>query len=140
MPPRGNGPYRAGVITAVHTLIYSDDAPATRAFLRDVLGWPCVEDASSEPGWLIFQTGPSEMGVHPSSGVFEGRTYEYGRHHQISLMCDDIEATVAELEARGAEFSGPPEDLGFGIAASLKLPGAGEMLVYQPRHPEAHSL
>ena len=56
------------MITSIHTLIYSDDAPATRAFLRDVLGWPFVEDAAGGgPGWLIFKTGRSEMGVHPTT-------------------------------------------------------------------------
>jgi hypothetical protein len=55
-------------------------------------------------------------------------------------MCDDIEATVAELEAMGAELSGQVEDLGFGLGTNLRLPGAGEILLYEPRHPEAHSL
>jgi catechol 2,3-dioxygenase-like lactoylglutathione lyase family enzyme len=121
------------VITAVHTLIYSDDPPATRAFFRDVLGWPFVEHESSGPGWLIFKTGPSELGVHPTSGA--GRL-----HHEASLMCNDIEATVAELRAKGAEFSGEPKDYGFGIGVNLELPGAGEILLYEARHPEAYSL
>jgi hypothetical protein len=55
-------------------------------------------------------------------------------------MCDDITATVAELEAKGAEFTGPPEDYGFGIGTNLKLPAAGEVLLYEPRHPEAYDL
>jgi predicted enzyme related to lactoylglutathione lyase len=128
------------VITAVHTLIYSDDPEATRSFLRDVLGWPFVEHPESESSWLIFKTGPSEMGVHPTSGTHEGEVYTYPRQHLVSLMCDDIKATVAELEARGAEFSGPPEDAGFGVGATLKVPGAGEILLYEPRHPEAYNL
>jgi catechol 2,3-dioxygenase-like lactoylglutathione lyase family enzyme len=128
------------LITAIHALIYSDDPAATRTFLRDVLGWPSVEHPESEPGWLIFKTGPSEMGVHPTSGSHEEHDYSYPLHHSISLMCDDIETTVAELEARGAHFSGAIEDMGFGIGATLELPGAGEILVYEPRHPEAHSL
>jgi catechol 2,3-dioxygenase-like lactoylglutathione lyase family enzyme len=128
------------VIKAVHTLIYSDDPEATRSFLRDVLGWPCVEHPESEPGWLIFKTGPSEMGVHPTSGTHEGQDYSYPRHHSISLMCDDIEATVAELKAKGAELSGQVEDFGFGLGTNLRLPGAGEIMLYEPRHPEAHSL
>jgi predicted enzyme related to lactoylglutathione lyase len=139
-PPWGNGPYRSGVITAVHTLIYSDDAPATRAFLHDVLGWPCVEDVSSEPGWLIFQTGPSEMGVHPSSAVYEGQTYEYGRHHQISLMCDDIEATRAELSARGATVLGDVREQAWGLATMMELPGCDPIGLYQPKHPTAFDL
>jgi catechol 2,3-dioxygenase-like lactoylglutathione lyase family enzyme len=128
------------VITAVHTLIYSDDPHATRAFLRDVLGWPYVDHEASGPGWLIFGTGPSELGVHPTSSVHEGREYVSPRQHVISLMCDDVEATVRELEARGAEFTGPPEDYGFGIGTNLKVPGADEIMLYQPRHPKAYDL
>ena len=56
------------MIKAVHTLIYSDDPEATRAFLRDILRWPSVEDPDPEPDWPIFKTGPSEMGVHPTPG------------------------------------------------------------------------
>jgi catechol 2,3-dioxygenase-like lactoylglutathione lyase family enzyme len=128
------------VIKAVHMLVYSDDPEATRAFLRDVLGWPYVEHPESEPGWLIFKTGPSEMGVHPTSGTYEGEEYSYPRHHSVSLMCDDVEATRAELEAKGAEFSTEIEDFGFGLGTTLELPGAGGILLYEPRHPEAYSL
>ena len=128
------------MITAIHTLIYSDDADATRAFFRDVLGCPHVEHPESAPGWLIFKTGPSELGVHPTRGAYEGATYSYPTHHSISLMCDDIETTKAELEGRGAEFAGVIEDLGFGRGTMLKVPGADDILVYEPRHPIAHSL
>jgi catechol 2,3-dioxygenase-like lactoylglutathione lyase family enzyme len=128
------------VITSVHCLVYSDDAEATRAFLRDVLGWPFVADDSSEPGWLIFKTGPSELGVHPTSGTYDGESYSYPLHHSLSLMCDDVEATVAELEAKGARFTGGIEDHGFGRGTMLRLPGAGELLLYEPRHPAAYDL
>ena len=128
------------MIKAVHALIYSDDPVATRAFLRDILGWPHVEDPDSEPDWPIFKSGPSELGVHPTAGNWEGQPYSHPKHHSISLMCDDIEATKAELEGRGAEFAGPVEDYGFGLGAMLKLPGADDILLYEPRHPEAHSL
>ncbi len=125
------------MITSVHTLIYSDDAEATRAFLRDVLEWPYVE---SDGGWLIFKTGPSELGIHPTSGTHEGEAWSHPRHHSVSLMCDDVEATVIELKAKGAEFSGAIQDLGFGLGITLELPGAGGMLLYQPKHPTAYDL
>jgi catechol 2,3-dioxygenase-like lactoylglutathione lyase family enzyme len=128
------------VIVALHALIYSDDPHATRAFMRDVLGWPFVEHVDSEPGWLIFKTGPSELGVHPTSGTHDGESYSYPRHHSVALMCDDVEATVAELAAKGAQFSGPVEDLGFGLGATLELPGAGGILLYQPKHDTAYDL
>lgn len=125
------------MITSVHTLIYSDDPEATRAFLRDVLGWPYAE---WEPGWLMFKTGPSELGIHPTSGTHEGGKYSYPRHHSVSLMCDDVEATVIELEAKGATFSGAIQDLGFGLGIMLELPGAGNILLYEPKHPTAYDL
>ena len=128
------------MIIAIHTLVYSDDAPATRAFLRDVLGWPCVEDSSSEPGWLIFQTGPSEMGVHPTRSVHEGKEYNSPRQHQISLMCDDVEATRAELEKKGATFTGSVTDHGFGLGTMLEVPGADPIMLYQPKHATAYDL
>jgi len=125
------------MITSVHTLIYSDDPEATRAFLRDVLEWPYVE---SEPGWLMFKTGPSELGIHPTSGTYEGGEYSYPRHHSISLMCDDVEATVAQLKAKGATFTGGIQDFGFGLGITLELPGAGDVLLYEAKHPTAYDL
>jgi catechol 2,3-dioxygenase-like lactoylglutathione lyase family enzyme len=129
------------VITSIHTLIYSDDAPATRAFLRDVLGWPHVEDAlGGGAGWLIFKTGPSEMGVHPTHSVYDGKTYEAPRHHLISLMCDDISRTVIELKGKGAEFRGEVKDYGYGLVVMMAVPGADDIVLYEPRHPPAYSL
>jgi predicted enzyme related to lactoylglutathione lyase len=127
------------VITAVHLLIYSDDAVATRAFFRDVVGWPHVADEAT-PGWLIFRSGPSELGVHPTVQTHEGVTHEYPRQHSIMLMCDDIEATQAELARRGAEFNGTINEKAFGLTLMLKVPGADDIMLYEPRHPIAHSL
>ena len=128
------------MITSIHTLIYSDDPQATRAFLRDVLGWPFVEHPESEPGWLIFGTGPSEMGVHPTHSVWDGQEYNSPRHHEISLMCDDIAATRSELESKGATFSSPITDEGYGLTTLLDLPGADPIMLYQPQHPTAYGL
>ena len=61
--------------------------------------------------WLIFKSGPSEMGVHPTHSEWKGQTYDHPRHHSIALMCDDIDATVGELRAKGAQFRGPVEQL-----------------------------
>lgn len=115
------------MITAVHTLVYAEDADAARDFFRDVLEWPHVDAGD---GWLIFKTGPSELGVHPADVP----------RHQVSLMCDDLDATMESLESKGARFSRGPRDDGWGVTAMLEIPGAGEMMLYQPRHAEAHSL
>lgn len=124
------------MITAVHTLVYADDADAARTFFRDVLGWAHVDAGD---GWLIFGAGPSELGVHPSSQAHGGEAWSTDQHHEITLMCDDIEQTVAELSAKGAEFTRGVTDEGFGLTTMLKIPGAGEMMIYQPQHPTAHS-
>lgn len=128
------------MITAVHTLIYSDDAPATRAFFRDVLGWPFAEHAESDQGWLIFQTGPSELGVHPTSGAHGGMDWTAPRQHTVSLMCDDLATTRAELEAKGATFSGDVADRGYGLVTMLQVPGTDDIQLYQPSHPTAYDL
>ncbi|WP_262107865.1 VOC family protein [Arthrobacter sp. Marseille-P9274] len=128
------------MITAVHALIYSEDAEATRTFLRDVLQWPSVEDPSSGAGWLIFRTGPGELGVHPTVGMWEGEEYSHPPGHRIALMCDDLSVTMGELAGRGAAFTCGPEDMGFGVGVMLQLPGAEDILLYEPRHPTAYGL
>lgn len=134
------------MITSVHTLIYSDDAPATRAFFKDVLGLPWVTDLSSSEdpqvadgdptGWLILDTGPSELGVHPTQGEHDGVAFTAPRHHQVSLMVTDVAAAVAELVAKGVEVDDPAE-LGFGTGVEVDVPGTDPVLIYQPRHATA---
>jgi catechol 2,3-dioxygenase-like lactoylglutathione lyase family enzyme len=113
-------------ITGVHTILYTSEAEGLRAVLRDVFGWPHVDAGD---GWLIFSLPQAEMGVHPADGP----------HHEVSFMCDDIEATVAELRAKGIEFRGEPQNQGFGTAIQMVLPGGVHVLLYQPRHPTAAS-
>jgi predicted enzyme related to lactoylglutathione lyase len=125
------------MITALHALLYSDDPPTTRAFLRDVLEWPFLENPESGPGWLIFRSGPSELGVHPNSW---GQTTTVPIHHELSLICDDLPATIKELSAKGAEFSGEPVDYGYGPMVHLRIPAAGEVQLYQPKYPPSYDL
>jgi catechol 2,3-dioxygenase-like lactoylglutathione lyase family enzyme len=126
------------MILACHTLVYSDDADATRAFFRDVLGFPNVDAGTGDHNWLIFGTGPSELGVHPTGPLRDGSTTP--RHHAISFVVDDLDATMAELRGRGAEFSSGPEDHGYGIVAMVTVPGADDVQLYQPRHQTAYGL
>jgi catechol 2,3-dioxygenase-like lactoylglutathione lyase family enzyme len=127
------------MITSIHTLIYSDNANATRAFLRDVLGWKYVaEDFDND--WLIFKTGPSEMGVHPTHAVWQGQSYDHPRQHLIALMCDNIETTVAELRAKGAQFRGAIEQREYGRVIMMVVPGADDIQMYEPTHKLAYNL
>jgi hypothetical protein len=96
------------MITSIHTLIYSEGAKATRAFLHDVLRWKYVAE-DFDHNWLIFRSGPSELGVHSTHSEWKGKTYDYPRHHSIALMCDDIDTTVSQLRTKGAQFRGPIE-------------------------------
>jgi hypothetical protein len=111
------------MITGVHAIVYAEDAEATRAFLRDVLDLPSVDAGR---GWLIFALPPAEIAAHPS---------ENSGRHELFLMCDHIESTVAELKAKGVEFVRDISDEGFGLMTALRVPGGGELGLYEPRHP-----
>jgi hypothetical protein len=113
-------------ITGVHALVYTPEAEALRALLGDAFGWSHVDAGG---GWPIYAMPPAELGVHPAG---EPR-------HELSLTCDEITATVAELRARGVAFAGEPEERAWGIAVTMVLPGGVEMLLYEPRHPAAHA-
>ncbi len=120
------------MINAAHVVIYTGDAEADRAFFRDVLGLAAVDAGQ---GWLIFALPPAELGIHPTdekawrgSGALKG-------HHQLYLMCDDVESTVGELKGKGVEFTQPVNDTGWGLLTALKLPGGSELWLYQPKHP-----
>jgi len=105
-------------------LLYTPEADALRATLRDVFEWEHVEGHDPPDGWLIFKLPPSELGVHPAD--------EPG--HQVTLMCRDIGSTVAELRGKGVEVRGEPQDQGFGIVATIVLPGGVDVLLYEPKH------
>lgn len=117
-------------ITGVHTLLYTSEPEALRAVLRDVFGFHHVDAGD---GWLIFRLPPAELGVHPA----EGPTYEGGARHQVTFMCDDVERTVRELRAKGIDIPGEPEDEGWGITVTMRLPGGVEVMLYEPRHATA---
>lgn len=120
------------MITATHAIVYADDAEAARAFLRDVLELPHVDAGD---GWLIFQLPPAELGVHPTGGGAGA-----GGRHELCLMCDDLAATMRELGAKGVEFTGPVTDRGFGLLTTLRVPGGGELALYEPRHLTAYDV
>jgi catechol 2,3-dioxygenase-like lactoylglutathione lyase family enzyme len=118
------------VIIATHAVIFAGDADKARAFFRDVLDLPSVD---AHDGWLIFKLPPAELGIHPESGDGEPA----GRH-ELYLMCDDIDATLADLRGKGVEVAQDVSDQGWGLLASVRLPDGSEFPLYQPRHPVAH--
>ncbi len=111
------------MITGAHAIIFSQDAEADRAFFRAVLDFRAVDAGG---GWPIFALPPAELAVHPT---------ESGAHHQLYLMCEDIHATVAELRARGVEFSTEISEERWGLITTLRLPGGSDLALYEPRHP-----
>lgn len=115
------------MITGSHVIVYSTDAEADRAFFRDVLEYPHVDAGD---GWLIFRLPPAEVAVHPTDGA---------PAHELYLMCDDITATVAELAAGGVTCA-PVSDAGWGLLTRIRLPGGGELGLYEPRHLRATEL
>jgi len=111
-----------------HVIIYSRDAEADRAFIRDTIGFRGIDAGD---GWLIFKLPPAEVAVHPTDGATK---------HELYLMCDDIRTTLAELTAKGVEVADPVSDEGWGLLASVKLPSGSELALYQPLHPVAFDL
>lgn len=125
------------MITGSHAIIYAQEADTARAFIRDVLEWPYVD---AHGGWLIFRLPPAELGIHPTGERGEPAAAPPSGHHELYLMCDDIAATVADLTAKGVEFTTPVHEAGFGLLARLRVPGAGEIGIYQPKHQTAYDL
>ena len=109
------------MITGTHTILYTTDVDATRAFLRDVLGLVWVD---SGDGWLIFALPPGELAAHPADAP----------RHVLFFLCDDINATIEELTAKGVEIAAPITDQGWGLETSIAVPGAGRIGLYEPRH------
>jgi catechol 2,3-dioxygenase-like lactoylglutathione lyase family enzyme len=110
------------MIIGAHAILYSKKADQVRAFFRDVLKYPFVDAGH---GWLIFALPPAEVAFHPGT---EPR-------HELYLMCDDLETTMAGLQSKGVIFKGAVDDLRWGRLAHLELPGGGTLGIYQPQHP-----
>jgi catechol 2,3-dioxygenase-like lactoylglutathione lyase family enzyme len=119
------------MIRGVHTMFYSSDPEGLRAFLRDKLGFTGFDVGG---GWLIFNLPEADMGCHPADpkeGAPSGTA-------DISFYCDDIETTVAELTAKGVEFTKPVADHGYGLVTFFRVPGGFEMQLYQPRYQKTY--
>ena len=115
------------MIFGAHVIVYSKDAEADRAFLRDVLGFPSVDAGH---GWLIFALPPAEAAIHPAEDA--------GRH-ELYLMCDDLKTEIVSLKKKGVVCS-EVQEARWGSISKIRLPGGGEVGLYQPKHPTALGL
>ena len=109
------------MIRGVHAMFYSSAPDELRAFFRDKLGLRANDIGG---GWLIFDVPEADVGCHPARRA----------SHAISFYCDDIHGTVAALKKKGVRFTSKIEDQGWGIATTFRLPGAGEVTLYEPRY------
>src|SRR5664280_3331821 len=114
MPLIRLGPERSAMISGVHAIVFSPAAEEVRAFFRDTLGLPFVDAGD---GWLIFALPPAELAVHPADAP----------NHEIYLMCDDLEATLASLERKGVEVRRPVREEAWGFVTEIVLPGGTEL-------------
>jgi catechol 2,3-dioxygenase-like lactoylglutathione lyase family enzyme len=112
------------MINGAHVIVYSQDAAADRAFFRDILGFASVDAGH---GWLIFALPPAEAAIHPAGE---------NNLHELYLMCDDLQAVIAALAAKGVSCA-PIAMEPWGARTRITLPGGGEIGLYQPRHPTA---
>jgi catechol 2,3-dioxygenase-like lactoylglutathione lyase family enzyme len=115
------------MITGTHAIVYAEHAEQTRAFLRDVLGLSHVDAGD---GWLIFALPPAEVAVHPT---------EENDRPELYLMCDDLKAQISALAAKGVSCS-DVQEAQWGSVTRIRLPGGGDVGLYQPRHPLALTL
>jgi catechol 2,3-dioxygenase-like lactoylglutathione lyase family enzyme len=116
------------MIKGVHTMFYTSQPEALRAFIRDRLQFPANDVGD---GWLIFDLPEADMGCHPADASVEGAMSGV---HSISFYCDDIAATVAELKARGVEFVDEIRDEGFGLVTHFRVPGDFVVQLYEPHY------
>ena len=112
------------MIFGAHVILYSKDAAADRAFLRDILGFSSVDAGH---GWLIFTLPPAEVAVHPA---------EDSDRHELYFMCDDLKAEILILEKKGVRCS-EVQEARWGSVTKIRLPGGSEVGLYQPKHPSA---
>lgn len=111
-------------ITGVHMLLYSAEPDALRRVLADVFGWGHVDAGD---GWLIFRLPPGEIAVHPAEAPAQ----------QLTLMCDDLSATIDDLRAAGIAVSRELHTEEWGVFTMVELPGEVHVMLYEPRHPTA---
>jgi len=114
------------VISGAHVIVYSKNAEADRTFFRDVLNFKYVDAGH---GWLIFALPPGEAAVHPSDQS----------SHELFFMCEDLNAEMASLAKKGIKCSKVQEQR-WGSITKMRLPGGGEVGLYQPKHPTALAL
>ena len=115
------------MISGAHVIVYSKNAEADRAFFRDVLGLKSVDAGH---GWLIFALPPAEAAFHPG---------EKNSVHELYLMCDDLKAEIASLAKKNVKCS-EIHDERWGSITKMRLPGGGDVHLYQPKHPKALGL
>ena len=112
------------MIFGAHVVVYSKDAAADRAFFRDILGFAAVDAGR---GWLIFALPPAEAAVHPA---------DTNDRPELYFMCTDLKAEISALAEKGVECSAV-EEARWGSIVKIRLPGGGEVGLYQPNHPIA---
>jgi len=123
------------MIKGVHTMFYSSNADAMRAFIKDVLGFAHCDVGG---GWLIFQCPEADMGIHPAEIHLAEKSAKLGEgaagEHSISFYCDDVAKTVDELKKKGVEFIKGIQDHGSGLVTFFKMPGDVNVMLYEPRY------
>lgn len=115
------------MIFGAHVVLYSKDSTADRAFLRDALGMSSVDAGH---GWLIFRLPPAEVAIHPA---------ELSDRHELYFMCDDLKAEISTLREKGVQCGEVHEER-WGSITKVRLPGGGDLGLYQPKHPIALTL
>ena len=110
------------MLSGLHVIVFTPEAEKVRAFFRNTLGLDWVDAGG---GWPIYAMPPAELAVHPGEE----------HHHELYLMCDDIEQMLADLRSKGVKIAHEVRDEGWGLLAAIQMPDGGVLPIYQPRHP-----
>ena len=112
------------MIFGAHVIIFSRDADADRAFLRDIIGFSALDVGG---GWLVFALPPAELAVHPD---------EENGQHEVFLVTDDLDGDMASLAKKGVACS-KVHEARWGSVTRISLPGGGDVALYQSKVPLA---
>ena len=103
------------------------DLERSTRFYAETLG---LEKVSGDEGWPEFQLGEN-VSLYLIDPTNIGQSFTAPHSAHIALRVPDVAAARAELEGRGVEFHGEPEQQPYGIDVGFRDPSGNQMRMAQ---------